>query len=109
MNPEDLTPLDVLDAAIDRLHERGWIQGEQGFKDGPNCLTGAVYWGRWDLVGTRAIPKAMDVVNAALERQLRKKEGRYRRLTAWNDEPERTCEDVLLLLKETRYELEGKR
>lgn len=112
MNLEDLTAVDILDAAIDRLNERGWTQNEQGRKEGPNCLTGAVYWGTADLICASAIEVerefvAVDVAYAALERRLRDKLGRWAGLQGWNDQPERTAEDVILLLKEARYELEA--
>lgn len=33
---------------LERLDAKGWLQGRSGGFDGPNCLTGALSFVRWD-------------------------------------------------------------
>jgi hypothetical protein len=38
-----MTPAEILDGAIDVIHERGWCQGALDMPDGRVCLMGACY------------------------------------------------------------------
>ena len=75
--------------AIDVLKERGWHQGQEQGPDGSVCLLGAVgvactgnayMWGR----------ENYHLVSQTLG---------LTRVGSWNDDPERTEEDVILALK----------
>lgn len=114
MEAKALTPLQILDAAIDRLHRWGWTQNEFGSVQSANCVSGALWYGMCDLLGVRtaAGAKRVDklcyqaVVNAVAKVAV-PYPWPYPTLLTWNDAPERTVEDVLLVLKDAHSQLEA--
>lgn len=116
-DPEFPSAIEVVDAAIARLQQKGWTQNTIGGENGPNCVSGALIFGMddltdgsierwaewwvdgWGTVDTQVRHALWDAVDRT---------SGYRCLSiqAWNDRPERSAEDVILALKETRYALE---
>lgn len=106
----DITPVELVDQALDRLQTQGWRQGENGPVDGTNCLNGALWYGLMDLSGVTELSNSFAFLSPfatvvkAINRTLGITVGDG--FSGWNDRPERTAEDVLLLLKQVRVDLE---
>lgn len=88
-----MTPAEVLAGARDVLAERGWTQGTAEAADGSVCLDGAL------CVASTGSPHRGTVEgDAGASRALSAVAGE-RGYVAFNDDPERTYEDVMLALK----------
>lgn len=117
MQAKGFTPSEYIDGVMDRLQRVGWQQGGPGTYESPNCLVGAMTYTMHDLVGplshigrseTSAMMEQQRTAYGAIYRALQHFSGLpYRGVAGWNDAPERTLEDVLLVLKDARYELEA--
>ena len=90
-----MTLSDFFYGTLDVLDELGWSQGAFESPDGRVCLVNAM--GR--------VPADSEVVSLAYRRLCGLAEVPV--LSEWNDQPERTEEDVRLLLKRAAYESEA--
>lgn len=93
--------IQLLNATIARLQRVGWHKGSLGGEQGPNCVMGALYHADREMNGY-----LYGHVIRLLERRLQRQNGKFITIEVWNDLSADGVEDVLLLLKETRYELE---
>jgi len=85
----------VYSRAAERIRQRGWVQDVGRGPDGEACLVRALSEAGQSLVGPLLAIKAhlgLGVGDA---------------LVRWNDAPERTVEDVLMVLKEMHVEAGG--
>lgn len=89
---------EVLHKAQEILQERGWIKFAPENSDGV-CSLGAVCIATRDLHarGNEFAAWPVDTIHILQEELMR--EGHLPSVTVWNDAPERTVEDVLLLFK----------
>lgn len=96
----------ALDAAREAIEQRGWVQGALSSPDGV-CALGALHAGRlrWsESVEFQRYLEQEYATRAALQRYL-EQAGRLvnpqlNSIAAWNDDPARTREDVLLAFKQ---------
>ena len=89
-----MTP-NIFLAALDVLDELGWTQDFFETRDGRVCLVGAL----------SRVPATSENVSLAYRRLCRLADTPV--LSDWNDAPERSEEDVRLLLKRAAVELEA--
>lgn len=118
LETESITPPTLIDVAIERLHRVGWTQGELGSREGPNCLLGALHHAYWELLGDHSqwdkrqeAHNLSVTIEEAVAEAINRFENRTVALTevglgGWNDQRNRTVEDVLLVLKDARTKLE---
>jgi hypothetical protein len=102
---------EVLYAAADLIQERGWLQGPSGWGGGSLCLEGGMLaavgqrFGAVDMVGFWECPAYRAVMQYLGRDESRAAvfAGDHPRpieaLWAWNDEPERTAEQVIGTLR----------
>lgn len=90
-----LTPQELVSKSINLLEQSGWTQGQlRDSKDGPYCMYGAMYF---------SIPKTVNILEnyvtlGIVLDSIESKVGDH--IINWNDEKDRTQEDVINLLKE---------
>lgn len=83
------------DAAADYIEEHGWTQFEEKSATGQVCLVGGLRWANGDVVGNWAgtlLVQCMDVGRDFLGLPLSK-------LAWWNDQSNRTQDEVVNLLR----------
>lgn len=89
---------EIFKEAAEYLEENDWIQGSYVTMAGPRCAMGAIL---------RAAGGDILLIKAArsyLNIYLSEHYGYYGQVEAWNDEDERTKEDVILAFKELAYD-----
>jgi hypothetical protein len=86
--------LQVLKGARQRLIDKGWAQGASGGPDGPNCMMGALDWESAALRGSTnrvgSLDPAYSKARAILCGVIRDDAP-----TVWNDDWDRTAEQVI--------------
>lgn len=87
-----MTPADVLDAAADLLESDGWIQGEEQTEHG-RCVVGALVGSVGEEASLRTFCAAHDLLAV-----------RVGPVPLWNDEPERTADEVIETLRKVAAE-----
>lgn len=96
----------ILQDTYDVLEQRGWCQGESELADGRVCLEGAFCYA----AGSDAdelIPLHLSEVKEAwkkLNEAVREEAGQSISVWFWNDKPERTVEDVKMVLKKAIHD-----
>jgi hypothetical protein len=86
---------------LEVLDERGWCQGELTNDLGQVCLAGALRVAAFeDIMQGKPLPGAYSRFGCRLRGLVHSSIG------TWNDAPERTEEDVRLLIKQADYELQ---
>jgi hypothetical protein len=100
----DKTAADVLRDAAEYIGEHGWIQGDlEDDATGSVCAIGAinrVQDNGWHDHG------ALEALRAYLRLPPQVRDFILHPVAVWNDEKERTAEDVILAMKRTAEELE---
>jgi hypothetical protein len=86
--------------AADVLVEKGWCQGEKKNDEGNLCAIGALMEVEDDYLESKYAMDAAAERLAAGGEASAMRTGLLHPLARWNDRPERTAEDVILLFKE---------
>jgi hypothetical protein len=106
-----MTPSDVMRNAAEYLETHGWMTGVSGVMDTQpqRCAVGALYAGMGVSFLDRCGHPNKDAVQAAhshLDAVLMTPDGGA---ATWNDQPERTAEEVIAKLREVADALEADR
>jgi hypothetical protein len=93
----------TLREAAEYIGEHGWLQGTLSSADGRVCAIGAI-----QRIGGTGNARSYDAVDALYEYlDLPMTTGILHPVAIWNDEPERTAEDVILAMKCAAEELDS--
>lgn len=118
-----MTPEEVLEGAVEILERDGWCQGElyvgsdlprddqwrqTNSESAPACAMGAIYRAAMGTSDSMFFQPHWEAggANDLLSRVFRRMEkaiGDSRSIAAWNDDRERSKEDVILAMKEAAY------
>jgi hypothetical protein len=96
----------ILVRASEILGERGWIQGEFGDQNKGYCMAGAARAASYDLYGDMDYYKRYEIyceANSLITKYLALNHG-CPSIARWNDDFERTAEDVIIALKKAGTE-----
>lgn len=103
-NPHPVTTA-ILEKAADIITTKGWTQNNYTDKDGRVCLVEAINQAACTMCSTAQTRiGAADSAAYALRKHLYLSPFNTPNLVAWNDDPQRTAEDVILALKQTAHE-----
>lgn len=91
-----------LRAAADMLRAEGWTQGDLGTCGGPKCIVGAAYYVAsdhtevvYEHTGAEAVRRAERIADAVAAHL----NSRRIDLPVWNDDPDRTADEVIAALE----------
>lgn len=87
---------ETLKAAAEYISEHGWTQGEMSARDGSVCAAGAI-------AAVSGYDNGRSAARGAFSGYLYHTEG-WSSIADWNDQPDRTAEDVILTLKRAAEE-----
>lgn len=95
---------EILVRAAELLGEKGWCQGTPRNAQGEMCARGAICAATHELAGDDPISWAWWNADSRLRDYVNKETGLHMDVPDWNDMPERTAEDVILMMKRAASE-----
>ena len=90
---------------LDRLREKGWMQGDFGKGSGPNCLVGAAK----EALGRGWVPVIKELDKTVEAQYAERRLGRLCPIPNFNDHPDTTFTDVERVLEKAAVKWEEDR